>query len=53
MEEKLEMEEPKFLKDLHKIRRKLSRISTEEYESRQKRTMEIYRKELGHLYIEK
>ena len=53
MEEALEIEEPKFLKDLHRIMRKLSKITIEEYEVRQKKTMELFRKELGDLYIEK
>ncbi len=47
------IEEPGFLKDLHRIRRKLSKITIEEYDVRQEKTMELFRKELGDLYVKK
>ncbi len=52
MEESLEMREPKFLQDLHTVRKKLSKRHYGEYEVRQRRALEEYSKELGHLYVE-
>ncbi len=53
MEELLEIEEPKFLRELHNLRKKLSKMRPDDYEDHQKKVMEYYRKHLGHLYIEK
>jgi hypothetical protein len=46
----LSLREPKFMKDLHKIREKLSKMPREKYLEELKRVRDKYRKELGHLY---
>jgi len=48
----LAIKEPKFIKDLHKIREKLAKTPREKYLQELKKVREKYRKELGHLYIE-
>jgi len=49
---KLGLREPKFMKDLHKIREKLTKTPREKYLEELERVREKYRKELGHLYVE-
>lgn len=46
------LKEPKFMKELHRIRSELSKLSEEERVKEQKRVWEKYREHLGHLYIE-
>jgi len=49
---KLGLREPKFMRDLHKIREKIAKTPREKYPIELKRVREKYRKELGHLYVE-
>lgn len=46
------MEEPSFLKHLHKIREELSSMPTKEYEEFFETTKKKYHQRLGHLYTE-
>lgn len=46
------LREPKFMRDLHKIREKLAQSPKGQYLEELRRVREKYRKELGHLYIE-
>jgi hypothetical protein len=48
----LTIKEPKFIKDLHRIREKLSKTPRKKYVQELRRVREKYRKELGHLYVE-
>lgn len=48
----LGLREPKFMRNLHKIREKLAKAPREKYLEELKRVREKYRNELGHLYIE-
>ncbi|GEM_PF-3119879 len=45
-------DEPKFMRDLHAIRAELARLPRKDYEAELRRAWEIYRKKLGHLYVE-
>lgn len=45
------LREPKFLKDLHKIREKLAKMPEEKYREELKRVRGKYQKELGYLYV--
>jgi len=46
------LEEPEFLKELHKIREELARETREKAFKELSEVREKYRKRLGHLYIE-
>ena len=48
----LSLREPRFMRDLHKIREKLTKTPREKYLEELKKVREKYRKELGHLYVE-
>lgn len=48
----LRLKEPKFIRELHKIRSELSKLPEEERIKEEKRLMEKYRGRLGHLYVE-
>lgn len=47
------LEEPEFLKDLHKIREELAKEKREQAFKELKAVRDKYRGRLGHLYIEK
>ena len=47
-----ELKEPKFLRELHEIRKRISKIPGDEYMRQLVQIREKYRKELGDLYIE-
>lgn len=46
------LEEPEFLKELHRIREELAKESREQALKELKATREKHRKKLGHLYVE-
>lgn len=48
----LVIKEPKFIKDLHKVREKLAKTPRERYFQELRMVREKHRKELGHLYVE-
>ena len=50
---KLKLEEPDFMKEIHKIRAKLAQIPHNQYEKTLKKAKEKYRERLGHLYTER
>lgn len=46
------LEEPEFLKELHKIREELAKETREQAFKKLKEVREKYRSRLGHLYVE-
>lgn len=48
----MKLEEPDFMKEIHRIRAKLAQIPYSQYEETVKKAKEKYRKRLGHLYTE-
>jgi len=49
---KLKLEEPDFMKEIHRIRAKLAQIPYSQYEETVKKAKEKYRERLGHLYVD-
>jgi len=47
-----ELREPKFMREIHKIRAELSKMSPTEYEKYLKEVKEKYAKRLKHLYVD-
>ena len=48
----VKLEEPDFMKEIHKIRAKLAQIPYSQYEETLEKAKEKYRERLGHLYVD-
>jgi len=46
-----ELKEPKFMREIHRIRAELSKMPPAEYEKYLKKVREKYAERLGHLYV--
>jgi len=48
----VKLEEPDFMKEIHRIRAKLAQIPYSQYLETVKKAKEKYRERLGHLYVD-
>lgn len=48
----MELKEPKFMQEIHKIRQELSTMPPSEYKKHLEETKKRYAERLGHLYVD-